>query len=658
MGIVTDIVIIVLVALIGGIIANFFKQPLILGYILAGVIIGPHTAGVAISNIDDIEMLAEIGVAFLLFALGLEFSLRELKPVRKIAIFGAPIQILLTIAYGYGIGQLFGWDWTSSLWLGAFISLSSTMIVLKTLMSKGLIGTLSSKVMVGILIIQDLAVVPMMIVLPQLNAFPEGLPVLALAIGKAAIFLVLMIFLGTKLIPRLLHYIVRWNSREFFLVAITALGLGVGYGTHLFGLSFAFGAFVVGIVLSESDYGYQALSDIIPLRDIFGLLFFTSVGMLLDPAFLISHLKTVLLLIALIVVGKALIMGVLSRVFGYGNVIPIAVALTMCQVGEFSFVLARVGLDSGSITPELYSLVLTSAVVTMFFTPFFSSLAAPLYSLKKRTFKREPLETIHLPESGLKEHIILAGGGRVGHTVAKILKRVGLSFVIIELDHYRVEEAKTEQFPIVYGDASQSTVLQAAHIREARLLMITIPSPVVSLSIVEMAQSLNKNLSIVARVNNIEHMHELHKKKVFEVVQPEFEASLELTRQALIHLNIPLHRIHDFTDQVHKELYAPLYDSQEHYQIIARLKSVSRDLELKWATVSENSPLNGKSIREQNIRTRTGVSVVAVIRNDQFYPNPDPEFVLEKEDLVGVIGEFTQLHAFKKLAETPGEASE
>ena len=655
MGIVTDMVIIVLVALLGGIIANFFKQPLILGYILAGVIIGPHTGGITISNIQDIEMLAEIGVAFLLFALGLEFSLRELKPVRKIALLGAPIQIVLTMGYGYGIGQLFGWDWTSSVWLGAFISLSSTMIVLKTLMSKGLIGTLSSKVMVGILIVQDLAVVPLMIVLPQLNAFPEGLPVLGLAILKAAVFLVLMVFLGTRLIPRLLRYIVRWNSREFFLVAITALGLGVGYGTHLFGLSFAFGAFVVGIVLSESDYGYQALSDIIPLRDIFGLLFFTSVGMLLDPAFLFTHLKTVLVLIVLIVVGKAVIMGALSRVFGYGNIIPIAVALTMCQVGEFSFVLARVGLDSGSISTELYSLVLTSAVVTMFFTPFFSGLAGPLYSLKKRKFKRERLETIHLPETGLKEHIIIAGGGQVGHTIAKILKRLGLSFVLIELDHYRVEEAKAEQFPIIYGDASHSIVLEAAHIRDARLLMITIPSPVVSLSIVEMARSLNKNLSIVARVDNIEHMQELHKKGVFEVVQPEFEASLELTRQALIHLNIPLHRIQDFTDLVHKEIYAPLYNSQEHYQIIARLKSASRDLELNWVTVPENSPLNGKSIRELKIRTRSGVSVVAVIRNDQFHPNPDPGFVFEKGDLVGVIGEFTQLHTFKKLVESPVE---
>src|SRR5690606_18410670 len=241
------------------------------------------------------ELLAEIGVALLLFALGIEFSLKELQPVRAVALIGTPIQMLLTIVLGLGIGQLLGWDLISSIWFGGMISLSSTMVILKTLMSLGLLGTLSSRVMIGMLVVQDLAVIPMMIILPQLRNIEAGLPILGLAVLRAAIFLGTMIFVGTRLIPLLLKQVARWNSRELFLITVTALGLGIGYATYLFGLSFAFGAFVAGMVLSESDYGHQALGDIIPLRDLFGMLFFVSVGMLLDPAYLMENLGTIAL---------------------------------------------------------------------------------------------------------------------------------------------------------------------------------------------------------------------------------------------------------------------------------------------------------------------------------------------------------------------------
>src|SRR3990172_174598 len=248
MGIAADISIIVVAGLIVGLIAQQLKQPLILGYILAGVLVGPYTGGVTVAKIHDIELLAEIGVALLLFALGLEFSLKELKPVRHIALFGTPIQILLTIAYGFGIGRFLGLNQLHSLWFGALISLSSTMVILKTLMSQGRLGTLSSRVMIGMLIVQDLAIVPMMIILPQLNKPESSLPLLGIAALRAALFLTVMILLGTRIIPRLMRYITRWNSRELFLLAVTAIGLGVGYATYLFGLSFAFGAFVAGLV--------------------------------------------------------------------------------------------------------------------------------------------------------------------------------------------------------------------------------------------------------------------------------------------------------------------------------------------------------------------------------------------------------------------------
>ncbi len=653
MGIAGDIIIIVIAALIGGMIARLLKQPLIIGYILAGVVIGPHMGIITVSNIHDIELLAEIGVALLLFAIGLEFSFRKLKPVRKIALIGTPLQLMLTIGLGFAIGKLFGFDWQKSIWLGALISISSTMVTLKTLMSQGWLGTLSSRVMIGMLIIQDLAIVPMMIILPQINNPGTGLPLLGMAVVKAAIFIVLMVLLGTKVLPFLLKRIARWNSRELFLLFITALGLGVGYGTYLFGLSFAFGAFVAGMVLSESDYGHQALSDIIPLRDIFGLLFFTSVGMLLDPNFLLSNLKMILLLILLVMVGKGLIFAFISRLFGYRNIVPLAVGLGLFQIGEFSFVLERVGLSTNSIDAGLYSLVLTATITTMLLTPFVSSLATPLYSLRKKWFQHEPLHTINLPATGLSDHVIIAGGGQVGYNIAKILQRMRLTFVIIELDFQRVEQLKQDKFPIVYGDASQDVVLEAAHIRRANLFLLTVPSVVVSQSIADRIRHLNPKLHIVARAINLEHTEELRQRGVYEVVQPEFEASLEFTRQALLHLNISIKEIQQINDAVRREMYAPLYESNYSYRTISQLQSACNLIDLNWVTIDEGSPVIGQSIRELQIRKRTGVSVVAVLRDGDLLMNPDPDFRFQPEDLIGVVSEPQQLDSFLKLTASP-----
>lgn len=637
MGIAADIIIIIVAALLGGLIAQKMRQPLLLGYILVGVIIGPFSGGI-ISDPHEVEKLAEIGVALLLFALGLEFSLQDLKPVKYVALIGGPIQILLTIGYGYLIGCWLGWESGPSLWLGGLISLSSTMVILKTLMAQGMIGTLSSRVMIGILIVQDLAVVLLLILLPQLSNPAAGLPVLGLALLKSIVFIAVMLFLGTRLLPRLLAIIAHWNSRELFLLAIIAIGLGIGYATYLLDLSFAFGAFVAGMVLSESDYGHQALSDIIPLRDLFGLLFFTSVGMLLDPTFLLENWSGVLQLVLLVAIGKSLLMAGIVRSFGYGNVIPLAVGLGMFQIGEFSFVLGRVGIEGGFLNIEQYSYVLSATIISMLITPLVSSFTAPLYGLKKRFFEKELLETVNLPQEGLHEHIVIAGGGRIGKHVAYILAQLKVPFVIIDLGHRTIEECKQHGYPAIYGDAAQPVVLEAANLVDARQMLITIPHITTTEAIVHFVHHHHPDLNIVVRSVGAEQMEALYRDGVHMVIRPELEASLEIARQVLLNLDIPVPVIQKFTDAARQDHYQQLSDDQAGLDNIRLLQKARDSLELNWEELGEENPSVGRSLRQLDTRQSTGASVVGVLREGTFIANPSADLVFQAGDMIASIG--------------------
>ena len=657
MGIATDIILLIVVAFGCGLLLQRLGQTLIIGYIAAGIILGPHTGGVTVSNIHEIEKLAEIGVALLLFALGLEFSLKDLKPVKKVALVGTPIQIILTIGLGFGIGHLTGWEWRDSLWLGACISLSSTMVILKTLMNQGWLGTLSSKVMIGMLIVQDLAVVPLMIILPQLNNPSVGLPALGFAALKAAAFIAGMLLLGTRLLPLLMGHIAKLGSRELFLLAIAAIGLGVGYVTHLVGLSFAFGAFVAGMVLSESDYGHQALSDIIPLRDLFGLLFFASVGMLFDPVFLMDHLVEVVVLVAAVSFGKGIIFALLAKVFRYGNVIPLAVGLGLFQVGEFSFVLATVGVSTNSIGHDLYSLILTTAILTMILTPLVSSQTARLYSLKKRFFRHEPLETLNIPETGLRQHAVIVGGGRVGSRIADVLKSFGLPLVVVELDHRRVEKAQTDGIPVVYGDATHEIVLEAAEISTARLLVVTTPDVVTARTIITNAKRQNGELRVVARTSDPSFLPIFEEMGVNSVVLPEFEASLEMTRKSLLHFPIPVSEIQNRTESLRQDLFAPFFNDGQGYKTLVQLRSAEHQFELQWVLLPEGSPLVTRSIGGVEIRKKAGASVVGVIRDEKLIANPDAAFRFQVNDLVAIIGTEEERKSFQAMAAPGSEAA-
>jgi CPA2 family monovalent cation:H+ antiporter-2 len=555
MELVADLTLVLAAALVGGFVAHRVGQPLIVGYIVVGVIVGPFTGGLTVRHVEGIEQLAELGVALLLFSLGLEVSFRELAPVRAVALAGGTLQIGLTIAFGVALATVLGWGWQPALWFGALIALSSTMVALKTLQAQGRIGTLSSRVMLGMLVVQDLAVVPLMIVLPELSNPVSGVTTVVIATGRAFLLLGLTVLVATRVVPRLMALVAQWNSRELFLLATTTIALGVGYAAYSFGLSMALGAFIAGLVINESEYAHQALSDVIPLRDIFGMLFFVSVGMLLDPAVLLRQIGTLAFVVAAVIVGKAAIFAVVVRMFGYRRVVPLAVGLTLFQVGEFAFVLARVGVTVGAITDQVYALVLNAAVATMALTPVVSGATPWIYERIRRRQPEERIEVINIPDAGLADHVVIAGGGRVGRSIADALAALTRPSVMIELDDRRVQQARRAGLAVIYGDASHAVVLEAAHLARACALLVTVPTYTDVRAIVQAARRIRPQLPVVARADGPDAVRDLYALGIEDVTSPEFEAAIEMTREALIHLAMPTDDIQRVTSRMRREGY-------------------------------------------------------------------------------------------------------
>jgi CPA2 family monovalent cation:H+ antiporter-2 len=649
MELVADLTLVLLAAVAGGFLAQRLGQPLIVGYILAGVVVGPFTAGPSVDNVQNIEQLAELGVVLLLFSLGLELSFRELAPVRTVALAGATIQIILTMALGLGLGLALGWAWRPALWFGALVSVSSTMVALKTIQAQGRLGTLSSRVMLGLLVVQDLAVVPLMIVLPELSDPAGSLMKVGAAALRATVLLGAIVLFSTRVVPRLMAFVARWNSRELFFLSTITVAVGVGYVAYLFGLSMALGAFVSGLVVNESEYSHQALSDIVPLRDLFGMLFFVSVGMLLDPALAWGQVGALALVVAAIMAGKAAILAGVVRAFGYRNIVPLAVGLTLFQVGEFAFVLARVGLSSGAISNDVYTLTLNAAIVTMALTPVVSSLVPRVYERFWPRRARETHEAANLPSAGLSGHVVIAGSGRVGRSVADALSHLKLPFVIVESDDRRAQKARMAGLPVIYGDASQSVVLEAAGISRARALLVTVPAFPDVRSIVTAGRQLRPDLQVMARADSADAVRALHALGIQEATSPEFEAAIEMTRQALMHFDVPAHDFLRIASAIRHERYdQPGGKGDSGAAMMSQIGELARQLEFVWVGVSPEGPLDGRTLGELRIRTTTGASVVGIIRDGSLVANPDGQEHLEKGDLVGVLGTREQIARFEQ----------
>jgi CPA2 family monovalent cation:H+ antiporter-2 len=649
MGIAGDIIIIILSGLVMGYISHLLRLPLILGYIISGIVIGPYTGGITVSNIDEISVLSEIGVALLLFSIGIDLSMKEIKEVKLIALIGTPIQLLITGIYGYYIGNYFSFNNNASVVLGMVISLSSTMIVIKSLMNLGLISSLSGRVMLGILVVQDLAAVPLMIIIPQLKHLETSLNILGFTLLKGIAVIFFIVVLGGKIMPIFLRNISRLNSRELFLLTITALGLGIGFFTHLAGLSFALGAFITGVVLNGSEYSHKAMSDIIPLRDIFGLIFFTSIGMLFDPVFFQSNIKIILLLVSLVVIGKFIIFMIISRVFGYINVVPLAVGFGLSQIGEFSFVLAKLGLEEKLFDAKIFSIILSTSVLTLLISPFLLLLTSPIYSTFRRIFPLKITSITKQVNEETQNEIIIAGGGRVANSIAQVLHELGFKFILIENDYKRFEIMKKKGFNCIFGDSSKEIILQFSNLSNAKLLIITVPIVEITKDIISVAKKINPNLTIIVRCNDIDELEDFYKLNISQVVQPEFEASLEMTRQALLHLEISVEAIQSYLDEVRRQKYTLPTNKVSEY--ITSLNNASRLLEMYWFHIENESILIGKKIGELALRKKLGITVIGIYRKNELIQNPNIDFSFEKDDMIALIGSKVGKEKFEELFE-------
>ncbi|MBE9238560.1 cation:proton antiporter [Anabaena aphanizomenioides LEGE 00250] len=565
-----DITTVLVATALGGFFAHRLRQPVILGYLVSGFAIGPFGFKL-LSNVNEIKSLAEIGVAFLLFALGVEFSLAELKRVKEIAIKGSFLQIGLTIALVTIVTLLTGWasSITKGIFLGAVLSLSSTAIVLKTLTEKGEVNTVHGQIMLAILIAQDLALGVMLAIIPALQQ-PENIAVaLSLALVKITIFVGVAIIFSRWVVPRVLSNIAATESNELFLLVVIALCLGVAVITANLGLSIAMGAFVAGLMISEIDYADQALAKILPLRDTFASLFFASIGMLIDPAILISNFGLILGLVALVMLGKAVIIFGIVLKFGYSLKNAIIVSLGINQIGEFSFVLALVGLQLELISQQTYSLLLGTTAITLILTPF-SLKVAPFIAdnlnqnpvLANFLQRFSAPKTISMPEI-MTDHVVVAGYGRVGQVVVNILQTEGYPVLVIENSEASVQRLRMRQIPYIFGDADSELVLEKAHLATAKALAIALPDAASTRLLLKNALTIAPHLDVIARSHNNKEIDILTQMGAKEVVQPEFEAALELGNHLLKTLGAAESYIQTVINTIRKDRYLSVRPDQE-----------------------------------------------------------------------------------------------
>jgi CPA2 family monovalent cation:H+ antiporter-2 len=527
----------IMAALIGGAVAHRLRVPIIIGYISAGVLLGVLNPVLQIDS-ATVHIVSEFGVALMMFVVGMELSLRDLlRSGGRLAVAGG-VQIALSIVLGYLLMVLLGWAWFPALVGGCVVAMSSTVVMIRLYERQGDIGSTASVLAMGIAITQDLAVIVLVGMLPVLADFtPERISLLGGTLLRSVLVLVAAFLLATRFIPVLLRHAVQWNSRELFLLLAVSLCFGMALGTHVLGFSMALGAFLIGLIISESEYSRQIVAEVVPIRDVFAIFFFVSLGMLMDPAALASRWTEVLLLLAVIVLGKALIITWLIHTIGFPIRIAVTVGLSLAQIGEFSFVIAEMARTKNWYTLSEYNTILAASVISLLLSPMLFALSPVISRMAARFVPgerfRELREEIQVQRSVMRDHVILCGFGRVGSRVAQQLLGRKVPVVVIDLDPESILRARNQNIPTIYGDAEAREVLELANPHTASIAILTMPESSSAMVAARRLKEINPRLTVLARTHEEGKITDLRRCGVDHVVFAEEETARVIVRLAL-----------------------------------------------------------------------------------------------------------------------------
>jgi len=641
-------------ALVGGLVARRLGLPTIVGYMVAGIALGPATPGFQ-GDETSIHQLAEFGVILLMFGVGMHFSFRDLWQVRQIAIPGAVLQMTIVSVVGFLLGRAWGFS-TGGAWvLGIAISVASTVVMMRGLMDHGWLNSPQGKVAIGWLVFEDLLTVAILVLLPVVTTAGAGnaWTTVGLAFGKVALFIGLMMFVGARLMPSLLGRVVNTRSRELFVLTALTVAAGTALASSaFFDVSLALGAFVAGVVVSDSPFSHQIGADLLPFREAFAVVFFVSVGMLVDPSYVATHWDRVLIITFVIVVGKGLVSGLLGALLPGPARTALVLAAGRSQIGEFSFIVGQSGLALGLIDSSQYSLILAGAILSITLNSFVFRLVEPA----ERALKRSPrlwralnhgaAPSLPTDYGQLNQHVVIVGCGRVGRHIAEALGRLKIPRLVVEADPARLTKLQELGVPVLYGDAGSSEILEHAGLERARALVITLPDDAAALAVALTVRQEAPHLRMVARASTWDGARRLKAAGVDDVVRPELEGGVEIVRRTLLDLDLPVGDVQRYVDLVRREgLDEAERPSADSARVLDHLLSATRGVEVVWLEIDAASPIQGRTIGTAGLRSKTGASIVGVANNEGVIVNPGPDVVLRAGDRVAIIGKADEVRA-------------
>ncbi len=649
-----DLVVVLAASVLIIYISHKLKLPSVVGFLLTGVLIGPGGLSL-VRNDATVRTLAEIGVVMLLFTIGLEFEPARLKRIRRNFLSGGGLQVALTTAACVAIlTGVLGLRFREALFYGFLISLSSTAVVLKILGDRGETDSPQGRISLGILIFQDLAIVPMIALVPVLaNAGRVSAVSIAVRFGLSAAAVAAVYFLARFLMPFVLNVVVRTRVREVFLIATLFLCLGMALLTSSLGLSLALGAFLAGVLLAESAYSHQVVSDILPFKDVFNSIFFIAVGMLLDVAAVWKFLPTVLVLVAAILVVKTLAVASTVAFLGYGPRVAVVTGLALAQVGEFSFVLAGVGRANGFLSGDIFQAFIASSILTILATPFLIQASPGLADLGARRLhwkRRAPEEEGSGPR--LEGHLIIAGYGLNGRNLAHVLKEAGIPYVILELNPVTVREAAAEGEPIIYGDVSRRTILEEAGIRRAKGIVFAISDPLMTQRGVKAVKALNPDAFVIVRTRYAAEIDRLLRLGADDVIPEEFETSIEIFTRVLERYHVPRNVVEAEVKVLRGECYGMLRGACAAIRpVTERIADLLAAGTAETYFVGRGAWPAGQTLGDLDLRGKTGATVIAVVRGEESSTGPGADFKIEEQDTLVLVASHRDIdRAFAYLA--------